>query len=405
MSELFTPPRFYQQVKFHRHTNRSIGWLELFYDLVYVATLIQIGNYLSDDVSLERFGQVLVLLVVVWWAWSGETFYQNQYVVDDLVHRLLVFTQIFAVATLGLSVSDAFGDLYVQFTLAYVIVRVILVLMYVRAARSHPESVANSGGYGFAISVSIFVWLGSLLLPADIHWVGWLVAIGFELSIPLFPALRQQASRWTVDVHHITERLGIFTIILLGESFVKILDDAQGTKLNFDLFIFSIFGLTVVYTLWWLYFSDTAGKGIDFSNPVRPVLWVYGHLPLAAGLVSFGVGAKKLFAAAGEYPDTALNEDYRMLYMSAIVLYLVALALIDMGIDDEQTHQIQNREAAIHFISAFLVAVVGFTMTDITPTLFVVIIAVIMVAQVVYSIYQTQGIPHDEVMIDEVTVE
>ncbi len=390
MSGLFTPPRFFQQVQFHRHTNRSIGWLELFYDLVYVATLIQIGNYLSDEISLQRFGQVMILLVVVWWAWAGETFFQNQYVADDLVHRLLVFIQIFAVATLGLSISDAFGSLYVQFTIAYVITRLILVLMYVRATRSHPESIANSGGYAFAISISILIWLGSLLLPADIHWVGWLAAIGFELSIPLFPSLSEQRRRWTVDVHHITERFGIFTIILLGESFVKILDDAQGATLNLDLFIFSIFGLTVVYTLWWLYFSDTAGKEIDFSNEIRPVLWVYGHLPLAAGLVAFGVGAKKLFAVAGDYPDQALNPDYRLLYMIAIGLYLVALALIDLGIDDEQTHQSQNREALVHFISAMLVGVVGLTLTGATPTLFVVIIAVIMVAQVVYSVYQTR---------------
>lgn len=86
MSELFTPPRLFSDVHFQNHTNRSVGWLELFYDLVYVATLIQIGNFLSDNLSLLGFGQFLVLFVVVWWAWTGETFYQNRYYVDDLVH-------------------------------------------------------------------------------------------------------------------------------------------------------------------------------------------------------------------------------------------------------------------------------------------------------------------------------
>jgi len=84
MSELFTPPRFFQNVSFHRHTDRAVTWLELFYDLVYVATLIQIGNFLSDNVSLTGFSQTLVMLTVVWWAWTGETFYQNRFVVDDL---------------------------------------------------------------------------------------------------------------------------------------------------------------------------------------------------------------------------------------------------------------------------------------------------------------------------------
>ena len=74
MSELFTPPKFFKNVNFHRHTNRSIGWLELFYDLVYVATLIQIGNYLSDNLTWLGFGQFMVMMTIVWWAWGGETF-------------------------------------------------------------------------------------------------------------------------------------------------------------------------------------------------------------------------------------------------------------------------------------------------------------------------------------------
>jgi len=98
-SPLFTRPRFFRDVTFSRHTSRSIQWLELFYDLVYVATLIQIGNFLSDNVSIVGFGQFIVLMMVIWWAWTGETFYQNRYVSDDLLHRGIVFLQIFAIAS------------------------------------------------------------------------------------------------------------------------------------------------------------------------------------------------------------------------------------------------------------------------------------------------------------------
>lgn len=393
MSELFTPPRFYKEVTFHRHTDRSIGWLELFYDLVYVATLIQIGNFLSDNVNLVGFGQFLVMLAVVWWAWTGETFYQNRYVVDDLFHRLLVFAQIFAIASLGLSVSQAFGNLYVQFTLAYVATRFILVVMYVRSARSHPESAPLSRGYTVAFMIGIAIWLGSLLLPADLHWIGWIIGIGFELSVPLLPFMRNEQRKWGTDIPHIAERYGIFTIILLGETFVKILDDAQGLTIGIQQIIFSIFGLAVLCSLWWLYFSDTAGKVIDFLNRYKPYAWVYGHLPLAAGLVAFGVGAKKLFASTIDYPDKALNPDYRLLYTSAVVLYLIALALVDIGVNDELTPQNQIREAIVHFVSAGIVAFIGITATQANAITFVALISVVMIAQVAYSIYQTRGAP------------
>lgn len=386
-SPLFQAPKFFKNVNFHKHTDRTVGWLELFYDLVYIATLIQIGNVLSDDVSFLGFAQFCVMMVVIWWAWTGETFYQNRYVVDDLMHRFLVFIQIFAVAAMGLSVSAAFGDLYVQFTLAYVVTRFMLVLMYIRSARAHPESKDLSYGYAAGFSIGIAIWLGSLLLPAEYHWVGWLIGITVELLVPFFPKVQRLQREWVIDLHHISERFSIFTIIVLGESFIKVLDDAQGSALTLDSVIFSIFGLLVLYSLWWLYFSDTADQLIDFDHPWKPFGWVYGHFPLVLGLVAFGVAAKKMFGSAIDYAGEPANPEYRILYTASIVLYLVALALIDICLDDDETIQNQRREAIVHVISMVIVVVIGLTMTGISATAFVALIAVIMVAQVIYSIF------------------
>lgn len=392
MSDLFTPPRFFKNVKFHRHTDRAVGWLELFYDLVYVATFIQIGNFLSDNVTWLGFAQSMLILAVVWWAWTGETFYQNRFYVDDLTHRILVFIQIFAIASIGLSVSAAFGELYVQFTIAYVVTRLMLVLMYLRSARAHPESRELSKGYAVGFSIGICIWLGSLILPEAYHWVGWAVGIGFELCVPLLMGVKANTqTRWAVDVHHISERFGIFTIILLGESFVKILDDAQGNVIGLPQLAFSTVGLIVLYSLWWLYFSDTAGKLVNFSGMRHSLPWVYGHLPLSAGLLAFGVAAKKAFAATSEYPGDPLEAKYRLLYTAAVVLYLVALGLIDTAIEDEVTHQSEWQETLVHWISAIVVAILGLTLTQISPTGFVAIIAVIMVVQVGISVYLEQS--------------
>lgn len=391
MFNLFTPPQLFENVVFHRHTQRSVGWLELFYDLVYVATLIQIGNFLSDNLTVLGFAQFMVMLTVVWWAWTGETFYQNRFVVDDLKHRFLVFTQIFAVATLGLSVSGAFGELYVQFTLAYVITRFILVLMWLRAYHvQNDASKPLARAYMVGFSVGILVWLGSLILPEEIHWVGWLAGIAVELTLPLLPALRRLQRRAAFDLHHLSERFGIFTIIVLGESFVKILDDSQGTLLGTDQFLFSVGGFLVLYSLWWLYFSDAGDQVTDTDTQWKASIWVYSHLPLAAGLVAFGVGAKKLYGATLTYADKPLNPDYRILYTVAVVMFLVALALIDFGIDDETTYKSQLIESVVHFFSAIVIAIIGLVAVDATPAGFVFMIAVVMVAQVAFSIYLSQ---------------
>ena len=177
---------------------------------------------------------------------------------------------------------------------------------------------------------------------------------------------------------------GIFTIIVLGESFVKILDDAQGITIGIDQFVFSIFGILVVCSLWWLYFADTAEKRINFAQESRGISWVYSHLFLAASLVAFGVGAKKLFAATLDYPDEPVLAKYRLLYTAAIVMYLLALALIDFGLVENKKRQ--TTEAVVHLISAVLVAILGIAMINATAIDFVIVIAAIMLLQVGVSI-------------------
>lgn len=396
---LFTPPRVFSKVKFHRHTDRTIGWLELFYDLVYVATLIQIGNFLSSNLDLTGFSQFLVLMVVVWWAWLGETFYENRFVVNDWFHRVLVFSQISAVAIIGLSVTQAFGDLYVQFTLAYVATRLTLVLMYLRAMRSLPEYRAVAGGYALVFSVGAAIWFASLFLPAGYQWVGWLVGVGIELLLPFLPFARRQ-DHLDTDMHHIAERFGIFTIIVLGESFVKLLDEAQGTVVGVDQLIFGALLFAVLFSLWWLYFSETAGIEVDFRSFWEPNAWVYGHLPLAIGLVSFGVVAKKLYVSTISYPGEAINPDYRLLLMAALIFYLVGLTLIELGLEDTLTIRKQIQKALLHLVVAGIILVVGLALTNVSTTAFVAIMAGIMLIEVAFDVFQTRyAVIHDDAVV------
>ncbi|NJL94377.1 MAG: low temperature requirement protein A [Anaerolineae bacterium] len=393
MSDLFTSPRYFKEVKFHKHTERTIGWLELFYDLVYVATLIQIGNFLSDNLTVEGFGQFLVMMFVVWWSWSGETLYQNRYVVDDFWHRLLVFIQIAGVAAMGLSVSGAFGNLSVQFALGYVLVRSMLILMYVRAYMAHPDSQAFAIRYMAGFGGGIIIWLAVLVLPAEVHWIAWLVAIAFEIIFFGRPEVIQELARLGADNHHMLERFGIFTIIVLGEAFVKVLDDAQGTTLGAEEIVFGVTALVALYTLWWLYFSDTADRLYDLTSTLKPLAWSYGHLLLATSLVAFGVAVKKLFAETIKYPEAVLTEEYRLLLAAAIGIFLLALALINYGLDDNLTPHSQIKRVMIYLGSAVGIIGVGLLVTGATATVFTAIIAVIMVALVAFNIYQAVSAP------------
>lgn len=156
------PPRLSEEAEAEE---RRVTWLELLYDLVYVATIIQLGAYLSHNVSWMGVVGFGALFVPIWWSWTGLTFYANRFVVDDIWHRLLIFAQIAAVTILAVSVEAAIGERAVQFALAYVAVRVILIVLYWRAWRHIPQARPLVWRYGLGFSWAAAIYLLSVFAP------------------------------------------------------------------------------------------------------------------------------------------------------------------------------------------------------------------------------------------------
>src|SRR5215212_7298989 len=155
--------------------HRKVSWLELFYDLVFVATIVQLGNKLSEDVSEIGFLGFALLFVPIWWVWMGTTFYANRFAADDLVHHLLVFAQIFIVSALAIHVFDGLGETSAGFALAYAAARGILVIMYLRTARYVPEARALARRYGIGFAVAALIWLVSAFVPPPFRFGLWVV--------------------------------------------------------------------------------------------------------------------------------------------------------------------------------------------------------------------------------------
>jgi len=369
---LTAPPRL------HRHAHgetRKVTWLELFYDLVYVAVLIQLGNVLSEDVSWAGVLRFAVVFAPIWWAWTGITFYMNRFVVDDLWHRLLIYLQIVAIAVLGISVEQAFGTLTMQFALAYAAIRLILVLLYVRTWRSEPATRPLTQRYVVGYVVGIALWVISAFVPAPWAALLWMAALIVEIGNVFTPRTRALQTLLPPDPHHMRERYGIFVIIVLGESFIKTITSASGLALNPEILAFSLLGIFVVVALWWLYFNDVETTVIKPSH-WAPYVWIYAHLPLTMGLTAFGVGAKKLFQSAG---DDHVKVGYLALYCGALAVYALALMLVELATTPEGKPSVRWRGIipAVVAVSMALTFVLG---QELAPLPFVAIVAGLMAA-------------------------
>ena len=318
----FEPPRLRT---LDTEADRRATWLELFFDLVFVVAIAELGNGLSDNATLGGFLEFLALFVPVWWAWAGFTFYANRFDTDDLLYRVLVLIAMFAVAAMATSVRDAFDGASAGFALSYISLRVVLLVLYLRAIRHVGPARPLATLYFSAFSVAVLIWLASLAVPEpERYWV-WAAARAVELSAPLVGwRLLPEAP---VDPRHLPERFGLLTIIVLGESVFAVVLGVEGVSWEASSALAAAGGFLAAASIWWIYFGFVAAPTLVGSGVVRGLVLTYSHFFVYSGIAALGIGVKlAIFSAAGEakYDDTA------WVFCVGLALCMGALAVIEL---------------------------------------------------------------------------
>jgi low temperature requirement protein LtrA len=290
--------------------DRRATWLELFFDLVFVVAVAQLGQNLTNDHSAAGFFAFLGLFVPVWWAWAGFTFYANRFDTDDLVYRLLCLVGMFTVAALATTVPEALRGGSAAFAVAYVGVRLVILVLYARAIRHVDEGRAIATLYFRLFAVSVLVWLASLGVDEPARYWLWALALTIEITAPLFG--------WRLIPHapisaaHIPERFGLLTIIVLGESVFAVVLGVEGAAWQLGSVLAAAGGFVAAAALWWIYFefldSSLVVGGAGRRRLVGGLVFTYSHFPVITGLAALGVGVKFAILSAGghsEYDGTA----------------------------------------------------------------------------------------------------
>lgn len=228
----------------HRHAT----WLELFYDLVFVVAVSQVAHYLSNDVSLSGFFGFVFLFVAVWWAWIGTTFYANRFDSDDIGHRLLTAAQILAVAALAVNVHHGLGESSAGFAVSYTVCRAFLIIEYLRAGRHIPAArrLTNSFARGFAIGASL--WLLSVFVPIPLRFGFWALGLIVDFATPI--TAKKLQLELLPHPEHLPKRFGLFTIIVLGEAIIAVVDGVAEQQWNVSSALAAVLGFSIAFNIW-----------------------------------------------------------------------------------------------------------------------------------------------------------
>jgi low temperature requirement protein LtrA len=292
MKQLFHAPRRWA---FDPHNHRRVTWMELFFDLIFVAAVAQVGEPLIEEYTPAGLFRYAFLFVLIWWAWSGHTAYVTRFDHDDLPNRLLVLLQCFIAAVMAANAKDALDSRSsAGFGAAYAGMRIVLVAQYLRARRVR-ETRALTTRYATGFGVAAMVWLVSALLDAPARYWLWALALAIDFATPWLAVAHTR--RFPPDSSHYPERFGLFTIILLGEFIAAVMRGIESQEeWSVPAASTAFAGMAFAFILRWWYF-DVAG-GADRRHG-RFDLWQYAHLPMFLGIAVAGVGFERTIAHAG----------------------------------------------------------------------------------------------------------
>jgi len=357
-------------------------WLELFYDLIFVAAFIQLGNGLSTHVSGRGFAAFAATFVPLWVAWTGFTFYENRYTVDDFAHRLLVFAQMFAVGGMAISAPSVLDGQVFAFSLAAGASQLIVALMYLRAVAQVPEARDYGRYWGGVFALGGAAWVVAAFLPSRATQAVWALATLGVLASPLSKQSRALGERFAIDFHHLGERYGLLTLIVLGESFVKVLALLVAEGAGFGVYVEASIVLVVTCSLWWIYFDDVAGSRIR-EGRAQWVIWLYAHIPLQIGITAAGVALKKAVHFRWDVPADGA---YRWLLAGSLAIACFSVAAIDSVTERRHAELSDRARVNARWGSGVLLLVLAPAGASMSGATFLALVTVIAVAQVVFDL-------------------
>jgi low temperature requirement protein LtrA len=299
--------------------------LELFFDLVFVLALTQCTALMADTPTWSGLAQGMLVLAVLWWAWTGYAWLTSVVDPEEGVVRFAIFAAMAALLVVALSVPKAFGDLALLFACSYAVVRVAHIVLFRVASRDDPDlrrSVMSALAGSTVIAVGLLV--AASFVDGPLQGSLWALALLLDMAGPFFFG----AEGWKLVPGHFAERHGLILIIALGESIVAI---GAGAELGVDAGVVAaaVLGIAVVAALWWLYFDvvslvaerrlSKAAEGRE-RNEIARDSFSSLHLPMVAGIVLLAMGVKKTLGDVGD----PLKLVPAVATLGGVALYLLA---------------------------------------------------------------------------------
>lgn len=295
--------------------DRHASWMELFFDLVAVAGIIQLSHLLHEGQTLARFGLYVVLYLAFWMVWATIMLYGN--IARDQTRVTLMLAAMLGLGVMGAAVTGIPERHATAFAAVYVIVRIASGKIWGRTKVVVDWPILQLGA-------GVTPWVISLWVPEP--WKYWLWAVGLALDLlvmvvvdgnKMFDNVQVEFDRRLArmrrardfdetrvpkleavhtDPVHLGERLGLYVLIVLGEGIIAVITAVGGVlwtarvlTLGFAAFVI-IAGLWALTLLYGFVPRLMAGGDSSKQMPWQHIMLMHCGITGAIAMIAAGLG-------------------------------------------------------------------------------------------------------------------
>lgn len=271
--------------------NKRASWLELFYDLAFVALVAQLTHIAVDyHSSWEDIFHIFIIgysLFVAWWATTANRNLQPKETTTD---KLLIQLQMVTAFMMSVTMSGVFYGDYVGFFASLAALRLLQAFMLLKMYAVYPDTRPATYNIIQGFLLAAVLWFIAGFLPSPLHLVVATAALAIDVLTPVTRG-KGNTKRY-LNVYHLQERLGLFLMLAIGESMIVVALSNTATELSLREPAVLFSGLLLMIALWWLYFEHS-----DRHLGVRPkdlFIFLHAHAILFGSLILISAGYKLL---------------------------------------------------------------------------------------------------------------
>jgi low temperature requirement protein LtrA len=364
---------------------RKISWLELFYDLVYVIAISKTTHLLASHPDFNGLLDYFYIFGLIFWGWLNGSSYHDLHGSEGIRNRLITFWQMTILAAL---VVTTFGNqefMLYRATICLLIMQIYITYLWWSVGIYDKEHRKLALPYIICYLISFGLIFSTLFLEQSWLRIIFYFSLFFNYLPPFLYKRKYNSVIEQLSISSsMTERLGLFTIILFGEAVLGIISGIMDLeKVSFEIWLHFSLSLIIVFALWWIFFAIIADreakKGLRNGSTIQ-ILYAFT-------LMAFGIFAASFSKIFVDFPIQNNEHSTWIKYLFGISLgaFLLGITLISRRLIYPKTFQNESAKfRTLTYFSIFIIFMLTFFNAFFSLTLYLAFFLFILLLLVIY---------------------